>query len=103
MAKGNAVGQSTAAVSSTHAAKLTSYNQAGKTGLGGLRLCDGYFPPLHIAELDISAHPSWDGWYTLPKHTTTQVDTPCTIIILLRLAMHVVAWTGRVMLEMEAQ
>ena len=32
MAKGNPGGQSTAAVSSTHAAKLTGYNQAGKTG-----------------------------------------------------------------------
>jgi len=34
MAKGNPVGQSTAAVSLTHAAKLTGYNQAGKTGPG---------------------------------------------------------------------
>ena len=57
MAKGNPVGHTTAAVSLTHAAKLTGYNQAGKT----LRLCDGYFPPLRTAEVDISAHPSWDG------------------------------------------
>jgi len=34
MARGNPVGQSTAAVILTHAAKLTGYNQAGKTGPG---------------------------------------------------------------------
>lgn len=54
MARGRPVGQSTAAVSLMHAAKLTGYNQAGKTGPGLEALW--WLLPLHTAKVDISCH-----------------------------------------------
>lgn len=92
MAKGNPVGQSTAAVSSTHAAKLTGYNQAGKTGpttaaglealwwpLPTLAYCwSGYFCSsimgwlIHLAKAYYCS-----DWYTLHNHDIAQAGYAC--------------------------
>ena len=78
MARGDPVGQATAAVSSTHAAKLTGYNQLARPAQG-LRLFDGYFPCILLK------------WIFLLIHHG-MVDTPGKNILLLSLIDAAQSW-----------